>query len=256
MLLLTILPSMKCRFLLACIVGVVIGATSCSKSTETLDVPTLANMANVALGKVWFYRLDSTVVPSFGSTFVIKRYQCRDSVVSSGIDAQGNVAYTLHRHIRDTLGTQAWQYRTTIQVVFRDNNVEYIEDNLRFIKLHKVITEGFSWKGNSYIDTRSINSSYKYLDGWDYTYVNVLAPYTTRKGVIDSTVTVMQRDETSPPGPFDPNNFQQKDYSMEVYGKNVGLIYKEFLHYTWQTSPAPGYESGTYGIKLNLINYK
>jgi hypothetical protein len=39
-----------------------------------------------------------------------------------------------------------------------------------------------------------------------------------------------------------------------VYAKGIGLIYKEFLHYEWQ---APKYlEDRTYGIKLNLIDYK
>jgi hypothetical protein len=108
--------------------------------------------------------------------------------------------------------------------------------------------------GNSYIDTKSAGSPYQYLDGWNYTYQNAGQPFTVLNGVLNNTITVLQQDETSPPGDFDPNNYQQRNYSVEVYAQGIGLVYKEFLHWTWQPTSG-GYEPDSYGIKLNLIDY-
>ena len=64
-------------------------------------------------------------------------------------------------------------------------------------------------------------------------------------------VTVAQQDEFSPDGPFDPTlDYQQRNYSIEVYAKGIGLVYKDLLHWTWQK---PKYEDGSYGIRLTLI---
>jgi hypothetical protein len=111
--------------------------------------------------------------------------------------------------------------------------------------------------GNSYIDTRSANTPFQYLDGWNYMYDSVNTPYTTLDGIFDSSVIVHQQDETSPEGDFDPQFYQQRNYSVEVYAHNTGLIYKNFLHWTWQPTPPPaGYDDGSYGIILNLIGIK
>ena len=116
---------------------------------------------------------------------------------------------------------------------------------------------GKSWKGNSYIDTRSATSPFQYLDDWDYVYDSVNMPYTTLGGIFDSSVVVHQRDETSPEGDFDPQFYQQRNYSVEVYAYNTGLNYKNFLHWTWQPTPPPArFEDDSYGIILNLIRIK
>jgi hypothetical protein len=92
------------------------------------------------------------------------------------------------------------------------------------------------------------------MDGWNYTYDSVNVPYNTAVGIIDSSITVLQRDETTPEGAFDPQFYQQRNYSKEVYAHNIGLIYKNFLHWTWQPTPEPArYEDGSYGIILNFL---
>jgi hypothetical protein len=131
------------------------------------------------------------------------------------------------------------------------------DENLRFVKLAQPITDSFMWSGNTYIDTKSAGSPYQFMDGWNYTYQAVNQPYPVLMGNIDSTVTVLQNDVLSPPGSFDPTQFQERIYSQEVYGKNIGLVYKNFLHWTWQTDPGPAqYSPDSYGITLNLMQVK
>lgn len=224
------------------------------KKSEVLSTPALNSYYPLQTGSVLIYRLDSTAPSSFGASLQVKSYHAKDSVITSFTDNSGRLSYTVFRYITDTLEAAPWSYQATYYVTPSDKKIELVnEDNLRFIKLVEPVSNGFSWQGNAYIDTKSGTSSYQYLDGWDYTYENINLPYETINGMIDSTITVMQRDETSPEGPFDPDFYQQRNYSIEVYGKGIGLIYKDFLHWTWQVTPVAGYESNSYGVKLNLI---
>lgn len=231
---------------------------ACSKK-EVTDYPSMADYYPLQVGKTFTYRLDSTVRTNFGAALTVYYYLAKDSVESQFNDAQGRPSYRIFRYIRDTAQTQPWKYLTTLVSTFDLNRkwVENVDNNLRYIILHEPVTEGYSWKGNSYIDTKSGNSLVKYLDEWNYTYENIGQPYTVRKGTFDTTITVLQADEVSPPGPFNSSNYQQTNYSVEVYAKGVGLIYKEFIHKTWQITPPPAHwDDDSYGIRLNLVNFK
>ncbi len=230
---------------------------SCKKN-ETPGYIRASSYYPVHDGMVWFYRLDSITLAAFGTSLITQSYHLKDSAGTSFLDNAGRQSWPVFRFITDTLEENPWQNISTYYVTPTENNVEVVDDNnLRFIKLVSPVTEGSSWLGNSYIDTRSANSSYQYLDGWNYTYDSVNLPYTTLAGIFDSSVIVHQQDETSPPGDFDPNNYQQRNYSVEVYAYNTGLIYKNFLHWTWQPTPPPAsFEDDSYGIILNLIRVK
>lgn len=234
----------------------VMAVAACNKK-EVLSFPPLSDYQPLAVGKTFTYRLDSTVRLPFGTALVTKYFLAKDSVEAQFNDAQGRPTFRIWRFLRDTLQTQPWTYAATNLVTFDDNNkwMETVENNLRFISLRQPITEGFNWKGNSFIDTRSGGSPVQFMDGWDYTYQDIHQPFTVRKGTFDSTITVLQVDEVSPPGPFNPSFYQQTNYSKEVYAKGVGLIYKEFLHKTWQISPM-GWADDSWGIKMSLVDYK
>src|SRR5262249_27581998 len=202
-------------------------------------------------GHVYLYRLDSSLIPLTGNDLDVHSYIARDSIADTIRDNENRLAYRVYRFVTDTLQTEPWQSVGTYYVTPVNHAIEVMdENNLRFIKLKEPIRNDFSWNGNSYIDTKSAGSPYQYLDGWNYIYQNVGQTYTGTYQTFSNTITVLQQDETSPPGAFDPNNYQQRNYSVEVYAQGIGLVYKEFLHWTWQTTPPPShYESDSYGIK-------
>jgi hypothetical protein len=230
---------------------------NCKKQSETLPLSPVSSYYPLQTGKRFIYRLDSTIYLSFGSTSEVVSYLAKDSIVNTFLDNDGRTSYTMYRYTTDTLLTNLWQYKSAYYITPTNNSIEVVDDNnYRFIKLTEPLTEGYSWKGNTYLDTRSDASSIQYMYNWDYTYQNVDMPYTVLTGKFDSTVTILQQDNTFPEGEFDPNYYQQRNYSVEVYAKGVGLIYKDFLHWTWQTDPPPAhYEDGSYGIRLNLIDH-
>lgn len=242
----------------ACAILLTIGITGCKKQTEQLAVTPLSDYTALQPGKVLIYHLDSTLLDASGSQLVNAAYLVKDSTGGQYTDNTGRPSYTIFRFITDTLNANPWQPLLTYYITPTSTAVETVDDNnLRFVSLAQPVQEGFTWNGTTYIDTRSATSNYQYMDGWQFAYQNVNKPYTVLKGAIDSTVTVLQVDDTSPPGPFDPDSYQQRNYSTEVYAKGVGLIYKEFLHWTWQPTPEPAqYQKDSYGIKLNLIAVK
>ena len=232
---------------------------SCKKETETINPDTAGNYYPLQTGKRTVYRLDSTIYLDFGSTASTVSHLIKDSIINTFTDNTGRTSYTVYRYITDTLQTQPWAYKSAYYITSTKSTIEVMdENNLRFIKLTMPIADGNTWKGNAYIDTKSETSELQYMNGWDYTYQDVAAPYTVLIGTIDSTVTILQEDETIPEGDFDPQYYKQRNYSVEVYGKGIGLVYKEFSHWTWQppASPIAGhYEDGSYGIKLSLVDH-
>ena len=232
---------------------------SCTKQDEISSSVKDENYYPVAKGKVWVYRLDSTTIPAFGASLLKVSYHVKDSIADTFRDNTNRLSWIVYRFITDTLEQNPWQSLSTYYITPTANTIEVLDDNnFRFIKLVTPVVKNKSWQGNSFIDTRSITSNYQYLDGWNYIYTVVDSQFTTLAGTIQNSVTVLQQDETSPEGAFNPDYFQQRDYSVEVYAKNVGLIYKDFLHWVWQPADQlPGaYQDGSYGIRLNLISAK
>ncbi len=228
---------------------------SCNKQSETFSTAALSEYFPLKTGTSLLYRLDSTVPAPFGTALIIKSYQAKDSIESTFTDNEGRLSYRIFRFIRDTAGIKPWAFAATYVATPVGNRIEYVDNNLRFIKLQQPLRDDYNFKAHSYIDTRSLNSTINYLDDWDYRYQNTGMPFTIKGKTFDSTITVFQHDETTPDIPFTTSiPYQQRNYGIEVYAKGVGLIYKEFLHWTWQSTPPPSkYEDGSFGVKLTYI---
>jgi hypothetical protein len=108
--------------------------------------------------------------------------------------------------------------------------------------------------GNAYIDTKSDISQVPYMDGWNYTYSNTGQPFNVLAGTIPQAVIVNEANEMN--SSVD-SSYTQTVFSEEVYGKNIGLIYKRFLYSVYQ-SPNVEYPSGVtigYGLSFNMVSH-
>ena len=159
------------------IITVAVIFSACKKSTDVLEVATVQEYAPLVIGKYITYNLDSTVFINFGSKDTIIKYQVKHQVDALITDNLGRPAYRIIRYIRKT-AANPWVPDNTFMTVSTDFTIEFIENNMRFLKLKGPVRNALTWKGNSYIDTYSLNSNVKYLDDWDYTYdsVNVKKP--------------------------------------------------------------------------------
>lgn len=234
---------------------------SCSEKKVDYTVPGLEEYFPVTVGKYITYRLDSTVLTQFGADTIVRHYRVRDLVDAEITDGLGRKAYRVLRTISDSAGVTPYVNNNTFMFVPQQGDwTERVENNLRFMSLRNPISEGFTWKGNSFIDALSVNSPVRYLYDWDYVYQDVGKPFTVGGHTYENTITILQRDEEFPEGPFDKTQpYKQWDYSIEVYAKGVGLVYKNFDHKVWQgpaTSGDHGYwEDGSYRIILQAIDH-
>jgi hypothetical protein len=248
---------------LACVVFVFFCLASCSDKKIELNPPSLSDYFPLTKGKYITYRLDSTVLTRFGADTTVNYYRVKDLIDAEITDGLGRKAYRILRTITDSAGYQPYTNDNTFMYVPQTTDwIEKVENNLRFMSLRNPIIEGFQWKGNSFIDALSENSNVKYLYNWDYTYQNIGQPFTIGGITYDNTITVLQRDKQFPEGPFvktDP--YKQWDYSIEVYAKGIGLVYKNFDHKVWQgPTPPPdvkaGYwDDGSYRVVLRAIDH-
>lgn len=235
---------------------------SCGEKTITLDAPPLADYFPTTVGKFITYRIDSTIPTQFGADTTVRSYRVRDQYDAEITDGLGRKAFRVFRSISNVAGTAPYVPNNTFTATPVGTQwVEWMENNLRFMKLRAPIEEGFRWKGHSFIDATSINSPVRYLADWEFDYRNVGQPFTVGGKTYPNTVTVFQRDEVLPEGPFNPGFYKQWNYGIEVYAKGVGLIYKNFDHKVWQPpsdppAPRPGYwEDGSYRVVLTAIDH-
>jgi len=239
------------------LVAVSFAVISCSKKTEEFNTATVTDYFPLEVGRTLTYRLDSTIPAPFGTSLIKRYYLAKDSIEHKFTDNQNRASYRIFRYLRDTLQTKPWTYNSTFYATIGTDgkSIEYNDNNLRFLKLRAPITNGFSFKGNSQINTASGGQFY-YLDDWNYTYESTGEPYTVRRGTFDTTVTVNQVNLMDPEV-FDPSRYNSKTFSKEVYAKGVGLIYREMLYYIYQTTPPPAYYTDdSFGVTMNLVDYK
>ena len=245
------------KVLLALLIGFVVLFSACSKTTDDYEMAALSDYYPMVVGKYVTYKLDSLKYTNFGTTETIITYQAKYYVDAQITDGLCRPAYRIIRSIRKT-AVDTWMPDATFMVVPVDNTVEFIENNLRYIKLKRPIRNEYSWKGNSYIDTYSINSDLKYMDDWDYTYDSVNVSSTVGAFTLDSTLKVNQQDEIIG-NPADPAAYSERNISYEKYAKNIGLVYRKFLHSEYQPSTTGGgpgkYSDFSYGITLTMIDH-
>ncbi|HVM89580.1 MAG TPA: hypothetical protein VMT76_15435 [Puia sp.] len=208
-------------------------------------------------GKTITYRMDSTNYTYFGLYTTVTTYTVQDVVDTTFMDNLNRPTWRVIRYITDSTQTQPWQNLETYTVTPTIQTLEVDENNLRYIKLSLPFTDGFNWQGNSYIGTSQDNNlDLSYLAGWNYYYDSIGASYNVIAGTIPNTLIVRQADDYGGDS-SDISSPSYRNYSIEVYAKGVGLIYKDFLHWFYQppnnTNPA-GYKTG-YGIRLNMIGH-
>lgn len=226
--------------------------SSCKK-TESYNSPSIADYNPLQTGKYITYQLDSLVYLAFGTRDTTISYQVKYLTDSLITDNLGRPAYRIFRFIRKN-ENQSWTSDATFMAINTGNNLEFIENNLRYIKLQLPIKNGFSWKGNSYIDTYSAFSTLRYLDNWDYTFDNVNGPDVVGTFSFDSTLTVKQRDEVIGL-PDEPLSYSEKNISYEKYAKGIGMVSRIFFHSEYQPNNGGYFAEGSYGVTYTMIDH-
>jgi hypothetical protein len=179
--------------------------SSCKKDTGiSSDIGYSYFPANI--GHWIIYQVDSSYYNDFTATVTRYHFKVKEKIESLFYDNQNRPTLRLERYyMTDSVN---WVLKNVWTENLTSTTAEKVEENIRFIKLVFAIYEGRIWNGNAF------NS----FDPMDYTYVNVNKPYSMDGITYDSTVTVIQKIDTS--------NLISSAYMEEVYARNIGMIYK------------------------------
>lgn len=238
------------------LLAIVVFFAACKKESEQLQITPISDYAPLAVGKYVTYNLDSLVYLNFGATQAHHFYEVKYLTADSLKDLLGRKAFRIVRYIR-TLPNGIFTPDNTFVAVNTGTNFEFTENNLRYLKLTLPIKNDRTWKGNSAIDVTSVGSDLQYLADWDYTYSEVNQPKKVGTFNLANTITVKEIDESVnlpviPAGQPNQTNIASRDYSQEIYAKDIGLVQRDFIHFEYQLA-FPGYIG--YGVKMVMVDH-
>src|SRR5579859_1968510 len=186
------------------VLAILLILAGCRKKVEYYpQTPMTVYFNQLQVGKYITYRMDSLNYTYYGQPDTITSYLAKDSVESAVTDNQGRPAWLVTRYLNDTTGGGPWIPGETYQVIPTSNTVEVVENNLRTIKLALPLNEGYNWTGNTYLPYAPYQDTYDFSDdshlnlgAWSFTYQNVNKPYQVGNRTYDSTVTVVQVNDS------------------------------------------------------------
>ncbi len=234
---------------------------SCNEKEE-LTTASLNDYTSLAAGKYITYRLDSTVFTNFGRAIEVHKYQVKHQVDALITDNLGRPSYRVYRFIRDSAGLQPWQPNGTYFVTVLSDQLELIDDNLRVIKLHLPIKNGFSWKGNRHLPMDPFASLYDFnnddnISDWDFFYDGDPASFSYQGKNYSDVITVEQADEAFNVPIINNSAYASINRSVERYSKGIGLVYRDFI--LWEQQPNEGNPAGPsktgFGLTMWMIDH-
>ncbi len=221
-----------------------------SKSTfEEYDIDPGYDYFPLEIGKYRTYVVDS-VLYDIGDNSVIFTYESRTFVkhviADTLTDNLGRPGYRIERYERLSDSVD-WAIKDIWAAIPTSNGIEWIEENLRFIKMVFPLREGVEWNGNKHIDVTTIipiaGESVEVFKSWSYEALSVGETEIIGDFVFDEVATLSQADS---------ENLIELRYSQEKYAKNIGLVYREMkildtqcidscFHQTWEEKAEKGF---------------
>jgi hypothetical protein len=195
-----------------------------SSTLEEFEVAFGYEYFPLEIGKYRTYVVDSTLYDISDSDSITKtqsRTFVKHVVADTLTDNLGRLAYKIERYERlsDTL---QWQIKDIWTAIRTDEGAEWIEENLRFLKMVFPLKEGLDWDGNQYIDITTIvpiaGESVEVFKSWSYEVLSVDESDQIGDMVFDEVAHIAQASS---------ENLIELRLSEEKYAKGIGLIYRE-----------------------------
>ncbi len=230
--------------------------SACKKDNPILEeINSPAQYYPLIIGKFIVYDVDSIQYHETAPTDT-SYFQVKETLVDTFYDADNRLNYKIERYTRPS-DTANWNLTNVWSVLYIDNQLQKIENNLRFIKLVSPLRNDVRWEGNIYLGGLSDLpveeecNNWSYLEDWNYTYKNIGVSKTINGLPFQKTVTVIQEGDS---------NLIWYEYAEEIYGENVGLIQKDFYHYYTQDfncieCPWEQRVQCGYSVKMLVVDY-
>ena len=202
---------------------------SCKKRTKSTADATL-NYFPLTWGKYVTYDVDSIYYYGKSCTQYEIKCQMKYSITDT-VTYNKKPSYLMDVYSRPYDGSD-WQHINEIIITPTPTGLLYFQDRNKFVKMVFPVANGFSWPGNQYVQWQ--DSSLAYLKNWNYTYMDYHLSFNTGYVNFDNTVTVLEDDESVNYPYVDSAVHAYRTYAKEVYAYNVGMVYKEWTHWTYE----------------------
>lgn len=186
----------------------------CKSKTET--PPDVGyDYAPTNIGKYVVYDVDSTVYGDFHHDTTYYKYRIKEQLAEVITDNQGRPAIKLIRYIKKynplvSYDNMLWIIKDVWTYTKTKTTLEVVEEDVRFTKLAFPANAEASWNGNAQ----------NTMGEWDYIYNYVNNAETINGTAFDNVLYVEQKDDKS-------KNAIHRQFYIEKYAKNVGLVYRE-----------------------------
>ncbi|QHT71417.1 hypothetical protein GXP67_34550 [Rhodocytophaga rosea] len=161
---------------------------------------------------------------------ITRIYQVKDEVTESFTDLAGETAFKVLRYSRKD-PVASWQLDSVWTAKRTPSQAIRIENNVSFVKMVFPLEEQQSWNGNA----QNILGEEKYF------MQSIDKPYKLSTHEFNNTITVFHKADTL--------SIVGKDKRLEVYAKDVGMIYKEkvVVYYCQSSSDCLGKKKIDFG---------
>ena len=137
------------KIFLLMVVASAVFFSACKKSIRsTVNRIGERDYSPLQVGKYITYNLDSTIFINFGTKDTVVKYQVKHQMDALISDNLGRPAYRIIRYIRKS-AANPWVPDNTFMAVATEFDIEFVENNIRFLKLKSPVRDGYTWKGNS-----------------------------------------------------------------------------------------------------------
>jgi hypothetical protein len=93
------------------------------------------------------------------------------------------------------------------------------------------------------------------LQDWNYQYKDQEQSFNNGKAFFDNTVTVLEADETVNDPETMPDSYASRTFAKEVYGYDVGMVYREMTHWTYDGSPGQSRFRRGYSVVMRAVDH-
>jgi len=163
-------------------------------------------------------------------------YQLQYVVKDTFTDAKKHLQYVYYAYIKSSKTNNTWVAKDVFYATATDTGILVTKDDLIFRKFGYPIAEANTWKGNSLIDVN--DKDYSYFSNWSYKYKDVGLGYFNGSYDFPNTVTVLEADQSVNDIVSNPDTTAARTTFKEIYAYNVGLVYSEATHWTYDPNSA------------------
>lgn len=157
-------------------------------------------------GKSLIYKVTEITIDKPSDYYDTIVYYLRERTDIPFIDNEGDTAYRIERFKSQT--TSNWTISDAWEAKLTTYTAEKVEENQRFIKIKFPLAIGKYWNGNLKNE----------LDDKDCTITSLSSKYKNENIQLDSCLSITRDSSVTQ---------ISKQYDVETYARNIGLVYKE-----------------------------